>query len=190
MNLPPTFHAFTSTANGRLREIITEIGVSLPFIASNVKADDERILKTNALWDTGATNSVVTRKTANELNLKPISVTKVSHADGVSNANVYLVNIYLPNNLIIPNVRVTECADAAGNFGVIIGMDIISAGDFSITNVGNRTTVSFRIPSIKTIDYVQEANSLKTSSQKHVGRNDPCPCGSGLKYKKCHGKPK
>ena len=21
-----------------------------------------------------------------------------------------------------------------------------------------------------------------------VGRNDPCPCGSGKKYKKCHGK--
>ena len=20
-----------------------------------------------------------------------------------------------------------------------------------------------------------------------VGRNDPCPCGSGQKYKKCHG---
>ena len=25
------------------------------------------------------------------------------------------------------------------------------------------------------------------ASQK-IGRNDPCPCGSGLKYKKCHGK--
>lgn len=23
---------------------------------------------------------------------------------------------------------------------------------------------------------------------KHIGRNDPCPCGSGKKYKKCHGK--
>jgi preprotein translocase subunit SecA len=22
----------------------------------------------------------------------------------------------------------------------------------------------------------------------HVGRNDPCPCGSGLRYKQCHGK--
>ena len=22
----------------------------------------------------------------------------------------------------------------------------------------------------------------------NVGRNDPCPCGSGLKYKKCHGR--
>jgi preprotein translocase subunit SecA len=25
------------------------------------------------------------------------------------------------------------------------------------------------------------------SSEKTVGRNDPCPCGSGRKYKKCHG---
>jgi hypothetical protein len=22
-----------------------------------------------------------------------------------------------------------------------------------------------------------------------IGRNDPCPCGSGIKYKKCHGRP-
>ncbi len=25
--------------------------------------------------------------------------------------------------------------------------------------------------------------------EKLPGRNDPCPCGSGKKYKKCHGKP-
>ena len=24
-------------------------------------------------------------------------------------------------------------------------------------------------------------------SQDKIGRNDPCPCGSGLKQKKCHG---
>ncbi|MGD9600764.1 MAG: SEC-C metal-binding domain-containing protein [Gammaproteobacteria bacterium] len=23
---------------------------------------------------------------------------------------------------------------------------------------------------------------------RDVGRNDPCPCGSGQKFKKCHGK--
>ncbi|TSC60420.1 MAG: preprotein translocase subunit SecA [Parcubacteria group bacterium LiPW_15] len=28
----------------------------------------------------------------------------------------------------------------------------------------------------------------KASGAKEVGRNDPCPCGSGKKYKKCHGK--
>ena len=28
----------------------------------------------------------------------------------------------------------------------------------------------------------------KDAEGHKVGRNDPCPCGSGLKYKKCHGK--
>jgi preprotein translocase subunit SecA len=27
----------------------------------------------------------------------------------------------------------------------------------------------------------------KTREAPKVGRNDPCPCGSGKKYKKCHG---
>lgn len=28
----------------------------------------------------------------------------------------------------------------------------------------------------------------KTRSASAVGRNDPCPCGSGKKYKLCHGR--
>jgi preprotein translocase subunit SecA len=31
-----------------------------------------------------------------------------------------------------------------------------------------------------------EARTVRRSVPK-VGRNDPCPCGSGKKYKKCHG---
>jgi len=32
-------------------------------------------------------------------------------------------------------------------------------------------------------------NPIKTKiSEKKVGRNEPCPCGSGKKYKKCCGK--
>ncbi|PWC21745.1 preprotein translocase subunit SecA [Brenneria roseae subsp. roseae] len=38
----------------------------------------------------------------------------------------------------------------------------------------------------------QEEDSLNTGSPVHagrkVGRNDPCPCGSGKKYKQCHGR--
>ena len=33
----------------------------------------------------------------------------------------------------------------------------------------------------------QKANT-PIKVDKRVGRNDPCPCGSGLKYKNCHGK--
>ena len=29
---------------------------------------------------------------------------------------------------------------------------------------------------------------MPAHAEKRVGRNDPCPCGSGLKYKNCHGK--
>ncbi len=36
-------------------------------------------------------------------------------------------------------------------------------------------------------DAVASAPQPVHAGQK-VGRNDPCPCGSGLKYKKCHGK--
>jgi preprotein translocase subunit SecA len=28
----------------------------------------------------------------------------------------------------------------------------------------------------------------RVSEEEKIGRNDPCWCGSGLKYKKCHGK--
>jgi preprotein translocase subunit SecA len=32
----------------------------------------------------------------------------------------------------------------------------------------------------------QKTAPVKRDENK-VGRNDPCPCGSGKKYKKCHG---
>ncbi len=32
-------------------------------------------------------------------------------------------------------------------------------------------------------------NPATIKKDKKVGPNDPCPCGSGLKYKKCHGRP-
>ena len=34
----------------------------------------------------------------------------------------------------------------------------------------------------------EEVQPQKPQQVKKVGRNDPCPCGSGKKYKNCHGK--
>ena len=31
------------------------------------------------------------------------------------------------------------------------------------------------------------AKQAPVHAAETVGRNDPCPCGSGKKYKKCHG---
>ena len=33
----------------------------------------------------------------------------------------------------------------------------------------------------------EEQQLVPVGPKSEVGRNDPCPCGSGKKYKKCHG---
>jgi hypothetical protein len=62
------------------------------------------------------------------------------------------------DHVAIIGVVVSECDDVAGNFGAIIGMDIICRGDFAITNCGGQTWMSYRYPSIRSIDYVEEFN--------------------------------
>ena len=40
-------------------------------------------------------------------------------------------------------------------------------------------------------DYIDPSTPAKQEPVKvgpKIGRNDPCPCGSGKKYKNCHGK--
>jgi preprotein translocase subunit SecA len=34
----------------------------------------------------------------------------------------------------------------------------------------------------------EQKTNAPVKVDKQVGRNDPCPCGSGKKYKQCHGK--
>lgn len=36
--------------------------------------------------------------------------------------------------------------------------------------------------------YKAQKSSMTVKKGQKIGRNDPCPCGSGKKYKKCHGR--
>lgn len=38
-------------------------------------------------------------------------------------------------------------------------------------------------------DNVREIVALRQKVGEKISRNEPCPCGSGKKYKKCHGRP-
>ena len=86
---------------------------------------------------------------------------------------------------MFPMMRVAKVA--AVGVDVIIGMDVIGAGDFAVTHQNGKTTFSFCCPSRKEIDFVNEVNQDIQASIPRVGRNDLCPCNSGKKYKKCHG---
>lgn len=35
---------------------------------------------------------------------------------------------------------------------------------------------------------VKKLKKMPTRKDQHIGRNDECPCGSGKKYKNCHGR--
>ena len=139
----------------------------------------------NAICDTGATGTAITQKVADDCALKPISMAIVQTAKGQIRTPVYLANIYLPQRVCIYNLRVTLID--IRNADVLIGMDVISKGDFVISNKDGKTTFSFRVPSCECIDFVKQPPPASKPMHK-IGRNDPCPCGSGKKYKKCCGK--
>jgi hypothetical protein len=76
-------------------------------------------------------------------------------AAGAHDVETYLINIGLPNGIGFQALKVSKANLGAG-LDVLIGMDIISSGDFSITNHNNSTVFSFRVPSSHTIDFVKE----------------------------------
>ena len=134
----------------------------------------------SAIWDTGATHTTVTTRVATECGLTPTSIADVSGVHGTQRSNVYLIDVYLPNQVAVRGVEAVESPSLAGGLDdLLIGMDIIGLGDFAVSNFGGKTTFTFRVPSLEEIDF--------GSAPPKVGRNDPCPCGSGKKYEKCHG---
>lgn len=40
----------------------------------------------------------------------------------------------------------------------------------------------------KNVHSPREAETPQPNHSRKIGRNEPCPCGSGVKYKKCHGR--
>ncbi len=129
----------------------------------------------NAIWDTGAEGSVITKKVAQELGLKTLGIVEAYTAGGPTITNKYLIYIWLPNKVMVPNLLVIE-GEIAGQCEVLIGMDIISKGDFAVTNYNGKTVFTFRVPSVGCIDFVKYSYQGKPlKANKKVGRNDPCP---------------
>ncbi len=180
-------NSFTSRAPVRVNALITKCGVTQAFNPYKRKSPPPIPIEFQALWDTGATASVISSEVVKQLGLKPIGKANVTGVNTTTIVNKYMVNFYLPNNVGVYGVTVLE--GKLNNFDILIGMDIITLGDFSISNYNGKTTFSFRIPSIKETDFVKETKSFdKANPHIKIGRNDPCPCGSGKKYKNCHGR--
>ncbi len=146
--------AFTVTSNTGLLNVL----MSPCAVSSATGAADERAHPFTAIWDTGATNSVITQNVADACGLVAIGMDKVYNVSGYAIQETYLVAIELPNGGRYAPVRVTK-GDLLGEADVLIGMDIINTGDFAVTNLGGITKFSFRFPSLEHIDFVEREES-------------------------------
>jgi predicted aspartyl protease len=166
--VPDPFQCITLSAQGLLREIAVELEVTSPTADPdrNPPAVVSRLRR--AVFDTGAMATCISPDVVSELGLTHMGVTDMTSASGhTETRRVYLVNIQIPimafRVLGVPAVEAQP-----GGCDVLIGMDLITLGDFSITNVGHKTTFSFRVPSQKTVDYVTELGRIKAVTSPRV----------------------
>ena len=119
-----------------------------------------------ALWDTGATNSCISMDVVNTLGLVMTGKIPMQTPSGDGVRNTYLVDITLPNDVQINDLMVCDSEIGAQGIGMLIGMDIITRGDFLVTN-DQRTVFSFRFPSESLPDFVTGIKASNIISNRH-----------------------
>ena len=97
-----------------------------------------------ALWDTGATTTIISSRVVKQLGLEPFLEAGISGIGGTSDVNTYLVHVSIPTGDTYTYLEVME--SDFEDYDVIIGMDIISTGDFCFTNADECSHFSFRYP--------------------------------------------
>ena len=176
--------AFTARHPQRVLVLSTDVLIFPAFLPSQTPLAGKTY---KAIYDTGATHSAISQKVVNDLGLTSIGAAQVHAAGGTMDTTSHLVNFGLPNGVGFSMFRVTKAALGPG-CDALIGMDILGLGDFAITHHQGRTTFSFRCPPQGEIDFVaQQQQKPEPAHSDKTGRNNPCPCGSGKRYKRCHG---
>lgn len=148
-----------------VKTIITEVTVYHP-----LDAKDENPKTCKGIWDTGSDSCLVSQKLVDDLGLKGSGSMRVVGVHGEKYSPVYTINLKLSNGYIF-YAMTALVGDQMGEDEILIGMNIINKGDFSITNFKNRTTFSFRIPSIGRVNFKEEkSNAIKAVTKRSKGR--------------------
>lgn len=154
---PVIYRAFTIDYHGKSNKLKTQISIS----------NGSSAITGIALWDTGATTTCISEGVAQQLNLVPTGMMNIQTPSSTKAVKTYLVNVGLPNHLNVNDVQVCETDIGKQSIEMLIGMDIITLGDFSVSNFNNNTVFTFRFPSKEKIDFVPQSNIDNIIGQKH-----------------------
>lgn len=99
-----------------------------------------------ALWDTGSTTTIISPEIVKILGLKPINKEPVVHLLGEGEVNVYKIALIISNDVSLQNVIAIEMPCTTNTFHMIIGMNVIKLGDFSLKRRGDQIKLNFTLP--------------------------------------------
>lgn len=146
-----TVHAFTTYYNGITNKLINS--TTLIYGGKEYKTQ-------LAQWDTGATHTCISKNVVSQLGLTPIGQRPTQTPSGRKIVNEYRVDIKLQNeNVLLKNIFVIDSEIGDQGIDVLIGMNIINLGDFSVSIFQGKTVFSFRAPSEGCTDYVKMINA-------------------------------
>jgi predicted aspartyl protease len=158
IKIPGTHHAFRVEYEGVMGILFTDIIVGIPM------TDDppmKKLANFRGIWDTGATNTVITKAVVDAINLIPSGKAEVSGVNSCKVTDTYIIDLYLPNKIRLPNWRVIESDINSPGIDILIGMDVIHNGDFSINNGLGYTVFMFAMPPFEHFDdYVEKSNAI------------------------------
>ena len=94
-------------------------------------------------------------------------------------------------NISIPEARMIVIQPWESNLLKEIEKAILMS-DIGITPTNDGTAIRLNFPELteerRKELYKAQKKSMTVVKGKKIGRNDPCPCGSGKKYKQCCGR--
>ncbi|MBE3065239.1 MAG: aspartyl protease family protein [Spirochaetes bacterium] len=166
------YSAFTLISPSPPHEVQTPVKIRVPLMYPTMP---HGWLATNALWDTGATHSVVNADFAKALNLVPISRARTFGIGGGQEVDVYTIDILLMDSVLFENWRVSSGETGAPGTtppGIIIGMDIITKGDATMmSDQPGHHYFSFILPSTKSPRDFREEIRLADLENKNKQRD-------------------
>lgn len=133
---------FSTTYEGVARYIVTTCKIAG---AGKAMQSRNNLRECTAIWDTGASTTIISREVAECLKLDVIGTMPVNTIGGKQAYQRSKIDIYLPTKQIIHFLDVI--VGELSNCDILIGMDLITLGDFALSTTKGRTTFYFETPS-------------------------------------------
>lgn len=109
----------------------------------NSTASDTASFRTKALWDTGASMSCISEKLVQRMGIVPVDTGMAVSVIGKKTVSYYIVNAQLAPGMVFRHLKVACLPMMDHDVDFIIGMDMISEGNFNLINSDGKTTLTY-----------------------------------------------